>query len=134
MVYTIKIKNDKYKTFGESLSASMFFRILTFYPFSEDLCQDGLDEIKHYKGRTYPTLPKTLDSIITEWIKNIKCSANEKIFYKNTNSLGTRRYYVERVQGAKPVLKVQIQARNKKQTKKTGRFMFVCNLLSNLVY
>jgi hypothetical protein len=103
MVYTIKIKNDKYKTF-------------------EDLCNDGLDQIKHYKGRTYPTLPKALDSIIAEWIKNVKCSTNEKIFYKNTSSLSTRRYYVERGEERKSVLKVQIQSKDNKQAKKTGTF------------
>ncbi|CAF0781497.1 unnamed protein product [Rotaria sordida] len=103
MVYSVKIRNKKYTSF-------------------QSLCEGGLETIKYYKGRTYPTVAINLDPIIREWFCNVNCPPNEKVYYRTTRHTGTRTYFVERVDEGKPVLKVHMQSTDQKQSRKTGTF------------
>ncbi|CAF1533356.1 unnamed protein product [Rotaria sordida] len=103
MVYQVKFINKKHTSF-------------------DLLRKDALEAIKFYKGRTYPTLPKTLDGIIKQWVNTVNCSIGEKVYYKKINDGGTRNYFVERNKEKKLVLKVMIQSIENKKSKKSGVF------------
>ncbi|CAF3473040.1 unnamed protein product, partial [Rotaria sp. Silwood2] len=87
-----------------------------FLQVSKDITQENFTDPR----RAYPTVAKTLDPIIKEWFSNVNCGPDEKVFYKTIKDVGTRSYFVERTDGGKSVLKVQIQSTDKKQSKKWG--------------
>ncbi|CAF4368604.1 unnamed protein product [Rotaria sp. Silwood2] len=85
-------------------------------------CEYALHSTKYYKDRPYPTLPKTLDNIIKQWISTVHCPVGEKVYYNKISDNGTRTYFSERVKGSKPILKVVIQSNDKKKSKNAGTF------------